>query len=160
MKNFRLPCFSIVCLLRNHLLRLLWIVSISIMLGFAVNFSKHGGLIWANWLVLDLTPSELNAIPEPHLIIDARSSSLYTDGHIPGSIQFSGVNRDAGFLDFLDSWSPDLPVIVYCGGQACGLSKEIALRILSDLPDAKVFVLKGGYPAWQTYQAQKSSAAL
>ena len=60
---------------------------------------------------------------------------------------------------FLEAWSPEKPVIVYCGGQACGLSKQVALRLLTDLPEAKIFVLTGGFPAWQAYQAQSKPAS-
>jgi rhodanese-related sulfurtransferase len=93
------------------------------------------------------------------LLIDVRSAEDFARSHIPGALSLDPQNWDATLPAFLEHWSPETLVIIYCGGQACGLSKEVALRLLTDLPDAKISVLKGGFPAWQAHQAQLKPAS-
>ncbi|MCS6274410.1 MAG: rhodanese-like domain-containing protein [Opitutus sp.] len=120
--------------------------------------SNHYSL--GHWSINELSATDLSLAQSSTLIVDARAFADYQKGHIAAALSLSPERWDESLGDFLSAWSPERPVVVYCGGQACGLSKDVALKILSDLPDAKVFVLKGGYPAWQTYQAQKNPAAL
>jgi rhodanese-related sulfurtransferase len=86
------------------------------------------------------------------LLLDVRSSEDYERSHIPGAISLDPRDWDSAFPVFLERWSPERTVVIYCGGQSCGVSKEVALRLLTDLPDAAIYVLKGGFPAWNAYQ--------
>ena len=122
------------------------------------NQSNHYRLL--HWSINEWSAADLSTAQSNTLIVDARTSADYQHGHISGALSLNPENWDESLVKFLSPWSPERPVVVYCGGQACGLSKEVALRILIDLPEAKVFVLKGGYPGWLLYQAKKSPAAL
>ena len=120
--------------------------------------SNHYSL--GHWSINELSANDLSLAQLNALIVDARASADYQNGHIADALSLNPERWEESLTNFLSAWSPERPVIIYCGSQACGLSKEVALKILSDLPDAKVFVLKGGYPAWQAYEAKKSPAAL
>jgi rhodanese-related sulfurtransferase len=145
-----LPALLVAIVLGSILLSLL----VSRLLGKSNHYSL------GHWSIYEWSATDLSLAQSSTLIIDARAPADYQNGHIADALSLSPERWDESLGDFLSAWSPERPVVVYCGGQACGLSKEVALKILSDLPDAKVFVLKGGYPAWQTYQAQKKTAAL
>jgi rhodanese-related sulfurtransferase len=106
----------------------------------------------AHWFLRETDAATVMADPAAWLILDARPEPEYLEGHIAGALSLGDHNWDEGLGTFLERWNPETPVLVYCGGQACGTSKHVALRLLEDLPDIKVFVLHGGYPAWLKQQ--------
>ena len=83
------------------------------------------------------------------LIVDARSSPFYQDGHIPGALN---VARD-DFAHQYQALSAKLnadrnrPVIVYCSGGSCHDSKLVAGALLS-LGFTNVRVFTGGWEEW------------
>jgi len=95
-----------------------------------------------------------DAIFPKALLVDARSWDDYAKEHIPGALSLDQQDWDTGLVSFLEHWTPSRPVVIYCGGQACGLSKAVALRLLTDLPEADVYVLKQGFSAWKLHQAK------
>ncbi len=83
------------------------------------------------------------------IYVDARLRDRYDAGHIDGAILLNHEEWDAQVNKFLDAWDPDKKVVVYCDGESCELSRSIANRMKSDLQMKNVYVLKGGWPAWQ-----------
>lgn len=83
------------------------------------------------------------------LWVDARSKAKYDEEHIPGALPLNEDNWNTLLPHFLDAWDPDVPVVVYCDGGSCELSKAVADRLHRELKIEKVFVLKGGWSAWQ-----------
>ena len=80
--------------------------------------------------------------------VDARSADDYAADHVPGAILLNLENWDQLFPKFLDEWSPDKKVVVYCSAASCDLSREVAERLRKNsIPS--VFVLKGGWEAWK-----------
>jgi 3-mercaptopyruvate sulfurtransferase SseA len=80
-------------------------------------------------------------------IIDARDTSEYAEGHIPGAINVP-YDRLPEYLDMLSSEVPmDGEVIVYCRGPSCDFSDQLAteLRILG-YQNVRVFT--GGWEQW------------
>jgi 3-mercaptopyruvate sulfurtransferase SseA len=128
---------------------------------FLISVCAAGAVAWLHpqqdhfatehWLVRVAAVSELNHAPE-WLIVDARSRELYDEEHIPNAIWLAEEDWDSAIPDFLMQWQPERPVIIYCGGAACAASKRVALRLLKDLPEAKISVLKGGFPEWKANQ--------
>ena len=82
------------------------------------------------------------------VFLDARSSADYRDSHIQGARDLPLVslvqNRDSA-----DKIIPDKTAryIVYCDGEGCDLSVELAKELVS-LGYAKVEILGEGYPGW------------
>ena len=50
----------------------------------------------------------------------------------------------------LEQWLEEPRVIVvYCQDDSCGRSQYAADELRANLPDAEIYVLKGGWEAWQ-----------
>jgi rhodanese-related sulfurtransferase len=82
------------------------------------------------------------------IFLDSRSSADYRNSHIQGArelpLVFFVQNRDSA-----DKIIPDKTAlyIVYCDGEGCDLSVELAKELIS-LGYSKVEVLGEGYPGW------------
>ncbi len=85
------------------------------------------------------------------VFLDARSPELYEGGHIRGArnLPWQGVD------DYFDSVMVDIPrdslIIAYCDGEACALSKDLAIELLFRGYD-NVRVLVNGWSVWQENQ--------
>ncbi len=49
----------------------------------------------------------------------------------------------------LDRWEPDGKVVVYCSSLSCQASHEVARRLREKMNLPNVYVLQGGWEAWQ-----------
>jgi rhodanese-related sulfurtransferase len=106
------------------------------------------------WTEETLAPGEerlptVLAWGESVLWVDARSADEYRADHVPGAILLNLESWDELLPNFLDQWSPDKKVVVYCSAATCELSHEVAERLRKS-GIASVFVLKGGWEAWKT----------
>ena len=85
------------------------------------------------------------------LFLDARRSSVYADGHVPGARSFPVWESDvadrvkAFYEEGLDQ---NAPIVIYCSGGDCEDSHMLAEKLymvgFNDL-----LVDKDGFPAWQ-----------
>jgi rhodanese-related sulfurtransferase len=83
------------------------------------------------------------------LILDARSSVYYQQGHVPGALNLARDNFGADYLRLksnLDK-SRDTQVIVYCSGGECHDSKMLAQALMT-LGMSNVAVFSGGWEQW------------
>ena len=81
--------------------------------------------------------------------MDARPRTRFEAGHIPGALLLNEDEWEALVNPFLDAWQPDQTVVVYCDGGGCEASRHVADLLREKLELKSVFVLKGGWPAWQ-----------
>ncbi|GAB5558775.1 MAG: hypothetical protein SynsKO_04220 [Synoicihabitans sp.] len=81
--------------------------------------------------------------------IDARSEAEFSDAHIEGATLLNFANWESQFGDLITDWMPDETLVVYCGSEACGASKKVAERLQQELGIENVWVLHGGWNAWQ-----------
>jgi rhodanese-related sulfurtransferase len=88
------------------------------------------GLSW-------ITVSEARA--SDILWVDARPAEAYKRSHIPGAINVTLRDYDNSFRRFAD---------LYCDGGDCRLSAEVAGKLKRSVPESRIEILKGGYPAW------------
>lgn len=83
------------------------------------------------------------------LILDARPSVFFENGHVPGALNLArddfahDYRRLSGVLES----AHDKPVIVYCSGGDCHDSRLVANALLS-LGFSNVSVFTGGWDAW------------
>lgn len=84
------------------------------------------------------------------LWVDARSAEVFAAGHIDGAVNVSLNDWDAGFERLIGAWSGG-PVVVYCDGAGCELSREVAERLRAELGLEAVYWLQGGYEAWNDF---------
>jgi len=83
------------------------------------------------------------------LILDARSSSFYLKGHVPGAINLARDEFARDYVRLRSSLekSKEAPIVVYCSGGDCHDSKMVA-QALTSLGYSQVKVFTGGWDAW------------
>jgi len=85
------------------------------------------------------------------LILDARRSSVYRDGHIAGARALSVWEADVDDKVrglFAEGRDQSAPVVVYCSGGECEDSHMLAEKLYKVGFD-DVLVYKDGFPDWQ-----------
>ena len=81
--------------------------------------------------------------------VDARPRAKYERTHIPGALLLNEDEWDKLVGPFLDAWDADKTLVVYCDGGSCEASQAVAERIRNELKLGGVYVLKGGWAAWE-----------
>ncbi|MBA4367370.1 MAG: hypothetical protein C0403_06985 [Desulfobacterium sp.] len=82
------------------------------------------------------------------LFLDARTTELYGEGHIHGSISLPVRQFDELIDTIFEKYPPSTPIITYCTGRECRDSHELA-QLLHDAGYDNVKVFSDGYPAWK-----------
>jgi len=81
------------------------------------------------------------------VVIDARSSTEYEEGHLPGAINIPH-DRLPEFIDALNSEVPlDAQVVLYCRGPECDFSDMLATE-MKIMGYQNVAVFTGGWEHW------------
>jgi rhodanese-related sulfurtransferase len=82
------------------------------------------------------------------VIVDAREASEYAEGHIAGalSVPFDDVVAKPALLEPFKKLGR--PIIAYCSGGDCELSKDLARNMVAE-GIRKVLVFTDGFPAWK-----------
>ncbi len=82
------------------------------------------------------------------VFVDAREAPEYAEGHIAGalSVPFDDAVRNPALLEPFKRAGK--PLILYCSGGDCELSKDLARNMLAD-GIRKVLVFTDGMPAWK-----------
>lgn len=115
--------------------------------------SLISGIAPLPWAEPELQAGEIRAIDArvlDVLWVDARSEADYEAGHIESALLLNESNWDAGIFELMGEWlSAPRPIVVYCGSESCGTSQRIAERLRSDLADAEIYHLHGGWDAWK-----------
>ena len=87
------------------------------------------------------------------LWIDARSEERYKAAHIPGALLLNEQSFDQQLFDLIETLQSNTkPVIVYCDAQKCEASKKVRSALTERVGLSNVWVLHGGWPAWQAAQ--------
>lgn len=82
--------------------------------------------------------------------IDARVSEQFGKGHVPGALSLNEQNFDKVLFEQIEILqSLKKPVVIYCDSEKCDASRTIREQLLQRIPIENVFVLKGGWQAWQ-----------
>lgn len=84
------------------------------------------------------------------LWVDARSRQKYDAEHVPGAVLLNEDDWENQVPAFLNEWDPEKAVVVYCDGAACDASHAVRKRLVEELQIPTVYVLKGGWVAWQS----------
>lgn len=82
------------------------------------------------------------------LVVDARSREEYAEKHIAGAanLPYDDTFKDPSLIQSFQSGGK--PVIIYCGGGECELSKNLAYALI-EAGQRKVLVFMGGLPEWE-----------
>jgi rhodanese-related sulfurtransferase len=94
---------------------------------------------------------------EGALWLDARERSEFEAGRIPGSLLMNETEWDALLPGLLERWVPGMPLVVYCGSDACPAARRVRARLIRDLglAEAEVFFLKGGLEQWNGAELER-----
>jgi rhodanese-related sulfurtransferase len=88
------------------------------------------------------------------LFLDARRTSVYTDGHIPGARSFPVWESDiadrvkAFFEEGGGDRDQNAPIVIYCSGGDCEDSHMLAEKLYM-VGFNNLLVYKDGFPGWQ-----------
>ncbi len=83
------------------------------------------------------------------VFVDVRSAFAYEAGHILGALHLPSHVSTAHLREVLASYPADIRVITYCSGGGCQSSRTLAKRLVEESVRDEVYVLTGGWPAWQ-----------
>src|SRR3954452_4035861 len=98
------------------------------------------------------------------LFLDARRTSVYEQGHIPGARPYSVWESDIDekvnklFSERSDQAAQNLPIVVYCSGGDCEDSHMLAQKLWG-IQFNNVYVYKDGFPDWQQHGAPVHTGA-
>ena len=81
------------------------------------------------------------------LFIDAREPDEFAAGHIPGALNmpFDEITAEPERMENLDA--AGRPIVVYCGGGTCEVSKGLAWELIA-AGQQRVVVFTGGFTEW------------
>lgn len=89
------------------------------------------------------------------LWVDARPRKDYELGHVPEALLLNEQEADQLLFDYFEKLQDNKkPIVVYCGSEACQASHKMAGYLRERLPGMEVWVLKGGWKAWQEGQGK------
>lgn len=91
-----------------------------------------------------ITWEAARALPDV-LWIDARSPEEFAREHVPDALSLPANAWEDHIEAVLVAWSPERPVVVYCGGSDCHASQAVARRLRDELGFTGVRVLAGGW---------------
>jgi rhodanese-related sulfurtransferase len=102
-----------------------------------------------SWQSGELTLAAARGLGERALWIDARPQADFDAAHVPGALPLNEDAWDTLLPAVLDAWESGRPVVVYCSSGGCHTSREVARRLRDEVRLPDVFVLQGGWEAWQ-----------
>ncbi len=97
----------------------------------------------------EVTIQDALAWGESLLWVDARPDAEFETKHIPGALSLNEDRWNELLPQVLTTWAPEKRTVVYCSSQSCAASHEVARRLREDAGLKNVFVLHGGWEAWQ-----------
>ena len=130
-------------MLKRVLLQACAIVLVAAVLGLLTNHIRRDGLpLVADWsigaqltpepgesLALSLEEARESFSSGAAVFLDARAPDLYEQGHILGARNIPWEGVDEYFDEVMAGIPLDAPIITYCDGEACSLSRDLALEL-------------------------------
>jgi len=121
-------------------------------IAFAIGFINF--LLNPNHPTLGLLEDEIKIggiakLSTPLVIVDARSKVEFEKAHIENAINLSEDSFNSDLGNFLDVWTPESTVLVYCDTELCNSSRSIAKRLKEECEIKNVFILKDDWKKWK-----------
>ena len=105
-----------------------------------------------SWQSDEVTLAAAGAWGQSVLWVDARPDSDFARAHIPGAQPLNEDHWDDLLPGLLDHWDATRKVVVYCSSLSCQTSRDVARRLREEVNLPNVFVLEGGWEAWERQQ--------
>jgi rhodanese-related sulfurtransferase len=81
------------------------------------------------------------------LLLDARPTIAFQEGHLPTALSFPNANRDRAYLELSPILSPEQPLVVYCSSATCDDALELA-KFLTSMGHKDIVLYLGGVADW------------
>ena len=114
---------------------------------------------------IEIAYNDVKALHDKNvLFLDARRTSVYEQGHIPGARTYSVWESDIDekvnklFNERSDQTAQNLPIVIYCSGGDCEDSHMLAQKLWG-IQFNNVYVYKDGFPDWQQHGAPVHTGA-
>lgn len=95
-----------------------------------------------------VTVDQARAWGDNAIWVDARPDEEFARDHVPNALLLNEDRWNDLLPSFLEKWSPEKKVIIYCSSQSCNASREVARRLRDEARLKNVFVLQGGWEEW------------
>jgi rhodanese-related sulfurtransferase len=95
-----------------------------------------------------VTVAQARAWGKNAIWIDARPDEEFARDHVPDAVSLNEDRWNELLPQFLQGWSPEKRVIVYCSAESCNAAREVAKRLRDEAQLKNVFVLQGGWEEW------------
>ncbi len=82
------------------------------------------------------------------VFVDARESSVYSQGHIRGAKSLPLAGLDSALPGFIDKVPYETSLVIYCSGYGCHDSKDLGNKLLQK-GYRQILIFEGGYPEWK-----------
>lgn len=99
--------------------------------------------------VIKVDPAAVRGWTGAVVWVDARPAAAFATAHIPGAVNLTERTWEQQLGDVVGRWNPAARIVVYCDGAGCQASTAVAQRLQRELALDQVYVLTGGWPAWQ-----------
>ena len=99
-------------------------------------------------MVVDLAFSKYYFNSGSAIFIDARDPEDFENGHIKNSINIP-YDYYEDYEEIIDGLDDASIYIIYCNGEECSLSIDLADYLFSEKLFEKILVFEGGWPEWK-----------
>lgn len=82
------------------------------------------------------------------VFVDARESSIFSQGHIHGALSIPLADLEVALPVFMKQVPFEKSLVIYCGGYGCHDSKNLGENLLQK-GYRQVLIFEGGYPEWK-----------
>ncbi len=82
------------------------------------------------------------------IFIDARDVEDYEGGHIQNAINIP-YDYYEDYENLIDNLDADAVYVIYCSGEECSLSMDLADYFFNELLFEKILIFEGGWPQWR-----------
>src|SRR3954453_12573966 len=94
--------------------------------------------------IREVTPQQVDALPEGTTVVDVREDSEWEQGHLPGALHISKSYVEQEIEGAVPN--RDAPVVLYCAG---GVRSLFAAQTLADMGYTYVASMSRGFQAWK-----------
>ena len=148
------------------LLQATGLVLLALPLGFAFHFISEEGLLAVSGTLNNIRAvhaeqflERVNAVTTRKIIdeggvaVDARDTSDYNLGHLPGAISIPVRASRKDRMEVLEGISNETPIVVYCQSATCSYGEEVARLLLQDGYD-DISIFGGGWEEWSDAKSE------
>lgn len=143
----------------DHIKGAIIITAAAALLAFIVNLFHPGGYrlvskkSFARQLVfISSEEAKIKLDKGSAIFIDSRTGDLYRKAHIQGALNipvFPEAVYTGKIKKFFDRLQESREIVIYCDGETCGTSRELAGRLIGMGYKRHLYILKDGFPAWE-----------